>query len=189
MTPSAKPIQEQQPRCGPRFCYKGDLSWRDFTGLAQSVQQWLDAQDLRGPRRRKAYSTFIEMVYNILNHAAPISPGLLDGPRARRVHATIALGSEGHDVWLVAENQVDRSRTHDLAQRLQQIVDLAPSELKLLYRNRLATAGDYRSAPAGNGAGLGLLTIARDAARPIEYSLAAAGFRGELMTFSLKVHV
>jgi hypothetical protein len=171
------------------FRQAGVLSWRDFAELASGVRRWLDAQAIRGPLRRKAFSTFVEMTYNVLSHATPLSPDPEATRSDRSVEATIALGTAGTELWVVTENLVDKERARVLSERLHQLATLGPAEQKTLYRGRLLARD--RAAPAippGNNAGLGLITIARDVKRPLEFSLVPVR-TGELLIFSLKATV
>jgi len=189
MSPSAS-LYSELPRAGEAcFRYQGLILWRDFPEIAQDVRRWLDDKRVGGSHRRKVFSAFVEMTYNVLHHAAPTVRGPLGGGAGRSVLATLALGLEGPEVWVATENLVEPDRAGALAERLTRLVGLLPVEARLLYRDRVAAGTGHPGPTAGNNAGLGLLTVARDAARPLEYSLVPGEAPGELTTFSLKVYV
>jgi Family of unknown function (DUF6272) len=171
------------------FRQAGVLSWRDFAELASGVRRWLDAQAVRGPLRRKVFSTFVEMTYNVLSHSTPLSPDPDATRTDRSVEATIALGTTGTELWVATENLVDQERANVLSERLRQLATLGPTEQRDLYRGRLLARDRTAAAiPPGNNAGLGLITIARDVKRPLEFSLVPVR-TGELFIFSLKATV
>jgi hypothetical protein len=189
MSLATKGDRERGPGGGAGFRRQGELLWRDFPELAQDVRRWLDVEGVCGAHRRKAFSTFVEMTYNVLHHAAPAAHTEADGLRGRRVSATVALGIEGREVWVATENLVDPERAVALAERLAQLAILDPGQVKLLYRGRVADGTSEPDPSAGNTAGLGLLTIARDVTRPLEHALAPGRALGELTTFFLKAYV
>lgn len=166
------------------FKHQGELTWRLFPELAHGVRRWLDEQGIGGRHRRRIYSTFIEMTYNILHHAAAreADPAVL-----RKVYTTIALGKEGKWVWIAGRNFADRAHARYLTERLARLAALSRQDLALLYRAGVASSG-ADLVPPSNNAGLGLITIVRDVARPLEYSLRPS-VDSELFTFTIKAYL
>lgn len=156
---------------GSGFRFEGELSWRHFPDLASRVRRWLDAESIRGPLRRKAFSAFVEMTYNVLSHAAPVRSCPEQVCVERRVRAALALGTSGHEVWIETNNLVQGERAQALREQLDRLGSLGPTELKLLYRSRLANGDAQGEGPRANHAGIGLVTLARDARRPLDYKL------------------
>lgn len=171
----------------PDLHHAGDLSWRDFSKLVDQAKAHLAAQTMPPARRHRVFSTFVEMAYNVLHHAVRSAPKASEPWRL--VKAEIALGHAGGAVWIATANLVDAREVPALERRVRAIRAMAPEELRAAYRDQLSRAGERAgSAGAGPGGGLGLLTIARDSALPIEFSFAPATADGGAL-FSLKVHV
>ena len=189
MSPAAGLQKERARTSGAGFRHQGQILWRDFPQIAQGVRQWLDAEGVRAAHRRKVFSTFVEMTYNVLHHAAPGPRDPLAVMSGRTVMATVALASEGPEIWVATENLIKPEQVAGLAERLSRLAVLGPDEVRALYRERVTAGSALPGPPPGNNAGLGLLTIARDAARPLQYSLAPGRAPGDLTTFSLRAYV
>ncbi|WP_255210786.1 SiaB family protein kinase [Methylogaea oryzae] len=87
---------------------------------------------------------------------------------------------------MLCGNSVARARVPVLRERLDPICQMTTQEIKEAYRQQLRGATDADS----KGAGLGFLTVAREATSPIEYSFVDAGeTAGDHVSFYLKANI
>lgn len=157
---------------GVIFYYTGAFSQNVIAAIGDSLKQRLDSVNASSAARRKVFSTFVEMAQNILHYAAdtPAADGSPPAP-----HGAIAVGREddpgstGH-YWIVCRNPVDQAYVERLACKLDAVRAMSLEQIKQSYREQLRNAEHARTDTISRGAGLGLLTIARDACAPLEYS-------------------
>jgi hypothetical protein len=164
--------------------HSGELTWRDFPALAERVKRHLASQGLASAHRHRVFSTFVEMTYNVLNHGLAAEPR--PGDPGRRVQAELALGSQDGLVWIASENRVRAGEAPALEHRVRALRAMGPETLRATYRQQVVQGGERGA--LGTGGGLGLLTIARDAARPVEFALVPAAATDAFL-FRLKVVV
>ncbi|WP_119965393.1 SiaB family protein kinase [Simplicispira lacusdiani] len=183
-------FQENAQDCGVLFYYTGEFSPPVIAAAADSLKTRLAAEGASGPATRKLFSTFVEMAHNILHYAAPADDGSAATP-----HGTIAIGREdgqdsaGH-YWIVCSNPVDLVYVERLSSKLDAVRAMSLEQIKQSYREQLRNS-EHRSTDAvSKGAGLGLLTIARDASAPLEYSFSpATDPSGRTTLFHVKARV
>ncbi len=170
--PEFERFQENAQDRGVLFYYAGAFSPPVIAAAADSLKTRLATEDASGPAKRKLFSTFVEMAQNILHYAAdtPAADGSPPAP-----HGAIAVGREddpgsiGH-YWIVCRNPVDQAYVERLACKLDAVRAMSLEQIKQSYREQLRNAEHARTDTISRGAGLGLLTIARDACAPLEYS-------------------
>ncbi|MBL8267489.1 SiaB family protein kinase [Steroidobacter sp.] len=164
------------------FRYSGAVSASIVAATAESLRARLMSLDVEAPRARKIFSSFVELAYNIIHHGEP------EGVRDVRI---VRCGSI--DVWQHADSYHLRSRSlisasnaSPLAERLSELRGLTPQQLRSQFRAQLASLKHLPETSSVGGAGLGLLTVARNAAQPIEFALdAAPAHEGKLQ---LQIH-
>src|SRR5262249_11417558 len=128
--------------------------------------------------RSRLFASFVEMVQNVIHYAAPdVRPG---GPRRR---GTIELGSGAAGFWIHCSNPVRGDHATRLQERLEAIRQMSPEDITTEYRRKLNDDSKREPDPLSRGAGLGLLSIARNSAGPLTYSLNAS--TDGAFTFSL----
>jgi hypothetical protein len=93
--------------------------------------------------------------------------------------------------WIVCSNAVDVSHVPRLTEKLNALRTMSLEEIKQSYRAQLRNAEHSSTDPLSRGAGLGLLTIARDASAPLEYSFAStpADPEGRSVQFHVKARI
>jgi len=197
MTPPAfERFQENAQDCGVLFYYAGEFSPPVIAAAADSLKTRLATEDASGPAKRKLFSTFVEMAQNILHYAAdtPAADGAPPAPRG-----AIGIGREDGDggdggasphYWIVCSNPVDLAYVERLAGKLDAVRAMSLEQIKQSYREQLRNAEHRSTDTVSRGAGLGLLTIARDACAPLEYSFApAADPAGRTALFHVKARI
>ncbi|OHC64763.1 MAG: hypothetical protein A3H93_04130 [Rhodocyclales bacterium RIFCSPLOWO2_02_FULL_63_24] len=167
---------------GVIFYYTGVFSQNVIAAIGDSLKQRLDSVNASSAARRKVFSTFIEMAQNILHYAPELTEDDGAGPPAKC--GALAVGRNDEEkFFVVCGNPVRMEDISRLHEKLEPLRQMSIAEIKAAYREQLRNE-DHASDSVSKGAGLGFLTMARDATEPIEYSIAfaseASGGRADL---------
>lgn len=169
---------------GVIFYYNGSLSQNVVATMGDALKQRLESQDTGGPKARKLFSSFIEMVQNAL-HYSPDAPDA-DGEKV----GAVAVGKRDDKYYIVCGNLVEQQYVERIRDKIEPLRNMTVDEIKKAYREQLKNEHHAEENPVSKGAGLGFLTLARDASEPIEYSLLPVdGHESELAYFYLKAIV
>ncbi len=193
-SPDFERFQASAQGCGVLFYYAGEFTPAVIAAAADSLKARLATEDATGPAKRKLFSTFVEMAQNILHYAAatPAADGTLPTPRGaiavgREDMADIAEAAQGH-YWIVCSNPVDVDFVPRLTEKLNAVRAMSLEEIKQSYREQLRNPTHSADDPISKGAGLGLLTIARDSCAPLEYSFASTSTASSTSTATDPAH-
>ncbi|TKC86049.1 hypothetical protein FAZ69_21385 [Trinickia terrae] len=148
------------------YYYSGHFDEEVRRSLSTSLKSRLEQEDVGGPAKRKLFSTFMEMAQNVLHYGGCVEA---DGNSESRPGA-IAVGREGDSYWIICGNLVPHEQVARITAKLEQLKQMTLEEIKQAYREQLANDDHAVNDTISKGAGLGLLTIARDSAHPIEYA-------------------
>jgi len=148
------------------FYYEGYFSQTIITAVADAVKMRVAHVGAGGSTRRKLFSSFIEMTQNIIHYSvdAYACDNTADFNNEIR-HGSICISSEGDRYHVHCANPVQPEIADSLRQKLEHLRSLTSDDIKREYKQTLRsdTPGDSK------GAGLGLLTVARDASEPLEF--------------------
>lgn len=164
-------FQGQAREANVIYYFNGDLNQPILGALGEALRHRLEAQGVAGPIRRKLFSTFIEMAQNVIHYAAP--EDCIDAGLHCHKRASIALGFDGNDYWVVCGNLMGVEYIPRVSERLTELRGLSLPEIKERYKHQVANDAHEAEDGISKGAGLGLLTIARDSKFPIEFSFAS----------------
>lgn len=149
------------------FSYSGAVSAGIVGATGESLRARLVALDVESHLARKIFSSFVELAYNIIHHGEP------EGARDVKI---VRCGSI--EVWQQEQRYHLRSRSlisavnaPPIEQRLAALRALTPEQIRFEFRLRLTNLQYTADASPTGGAGLGLLTIARNAVEPIDFEL------------------
>ncbi len=167
------------------FYYVGYFSQNIVAAMAEAVKLQLEVAGVAGPTRRKLFSSFVEMAQNIVHYSADsLNPASRDDGELRHGSVYIRRESDGRFLLLCA-NPVEQEVADDLRGKLETLRGMTLDEIKLAYRQTLRA-----EKPEGSkGAGIGLLTVARDASEPLEFDFDAADGVGQTPVFYLKAAI
>jgi len=165
-------FQTQAREANVLYYFNGDLNQTIMAALGEALRHRLEAHSVSGPARRKVFSTFVEMAQNVLYYGA-LEEDAPQETAAANKRASMALGCEGQHYWIVCGNLVEVAHIPRISERLNELRSLSLPEIKERYRNQVANDEHAREDTTSKGAGLGLLTIARDSKAPIEFSFAS----------------
>lgn len=161
---------------GVIFYYTGIFSQNIVAAIGDTLKQRLDSVHASGTARRKVFSTFIEMAQNILHYAPEAAEG--DGLLCPAGYGALAVGRNGNEhFFVVCWNPVRMEDVSRLHEKLEPLRQMSIDEIKAAYREQLRN-DEHADDSLSKGAGLGFLTMARDATEPIEYSIAFASDAG-----------
>ncbi len=152
-------------REGLLFFYSGYFSQNIVAAMADAVRYRLKIQPAKSETLRKVFSAFVEMSQNIVHYSAePITDEAADDHEMR--YGTVSLGQQGDSYFVACGNPVSLDEAPVLKEKIDRIRVMTAEEIKKAYRERLRSESEQGS----KGAGLGFLTLARDATRPINYA-------------------
>ncbi|EJE53209.1 hypothetical protein PMI14_02108 [Acidovorax sp. CF316] len=201
--PDFERFQANAQDCGVLFYYAGEFTPAVVAAAADSLKQRLATEDASGPAKRKLFSTFVEMAHNILHYAvppeeggvAPLAADAATGPKgAIGVGKDLPEGGQEAEAapqyWIVCSNAVDVAHVPRLTDKLDALRAMSLEEIKQSYREQLRNPDHNANDTLSKGAGLGLLTIARDASAPLEYSFAPSpDTEGRTALFHVKARI
>lgn len=178
-------FQSHAEGSGVLLYYSGAFTPAIVAATADTLKQRLQTEDVTGPARRKLFSTFVEMAQNVLHYATPTPSGAIGVGRSEAG----AGGEPGH-YWIACINPIDPAHVERLTDKLEAVRAMSLDEIKQHYREQLHNTEHAQNDSISRGAGLGLLTIARDASAPLEYSFTPALAGGDSATlFHMKACV
>jgi hypothetical protein len=169
---------------GVFFYYCGYFSQKIVEASADAIGQRMDAIGVAEKVKRRVIGAFIEMAQNIVHYSADrVTPADAAVDEVR--FGTILIARTDAGVRLSCSNPVDRETYNRLGSKLATISQMNLEAIRSAYREALRAAGDAES----KGAGLGLLTLARGAVQPLEFSFTPSTKAPELMIFELRITV
>jgi hypothetical protein len=147
------------------FYYVGYFSQTIVASMAEAVKLQLEVAGVAGPTRRKLFSSFVEMAQNIIHYSADaLTPtSKVDGELR---HGSVCIKEEGDGRFLLlCANAIEPRMADELRPRLDALHSMTMDEIKQAYKQTLRA-----ETPEGSkGAGMGFLTVARDASEPLEF--------------------
>lgn len=151
------------------YYYSGHFDEDVRRSLAASLKNRLEQESAGGIIKRKLFSSFMEMAQNVLHYGGFVEAA--DAPGSRP--GAIAVGRNDTSYWIVCGNLVPVDQVSRITGKLAALKQMSVAEIKQAYREQLANDEHDTLDPDSKGAGLGLLTIARDSAHPIEYKFSS----------------
>lgn len=165
------------------FYFSGTLTQHIVAAIGDALRARLAAEDVKGPTARKVFSTFIEMMQNIVNYAE--NPAI-EGDKASMRQGTVAIGDSAGRYYIVCGNRIGQEHVERVRGKLERVRTMSLDEIKQEYKAKLRQESEATS----KGAGLGFLTVARDASEPIEFGFQPDPEQPELFSlFFLKATI
>ena len=148
------------------YYYAGHFDEEVRRSLSANLKSRLEMESVGGAAKRKLFSTFMEMAQNVLHYG-----GCVETPSDTEARpGAIAVGRDAASYWIVCGNLVPVEHVARIAGKLDQLKQMSLDEIKVAYREQLANDDHANTDTISKGAGLGLLTIARDSIQPVEYA-------------------
>ncbi|MBS0907428.1 hypothetical protein JK229_20140 [Pantoea dispersa] len=162
--------------------YTGFFSPQNITAMGEVIKVFLENQQAPLKVRRRLFSSFVEIVQNILRYSQ--DSRTLSHAEQHFRFGTVTLHVEGDNYVLESSNQVEQAACEQLRDWLDLLRTMSNDEIKQAYRVGLRT----ESPATSQGANIGLLTLARDVSEPLEYELRPLPASG-YATFWLKATI
>lgn len=163
------------------FFYVGYFSQHVVAAIAEAIKLRLDTAGAGGPTRRKIFSSFVEMSQNIMHYSSDaLTPD--DQAQNQMRRGSICIGVIGERFFLLCTNPVADRNMEKIRGRLEQLHSMTMEEIRDAYKKALReeTPQDSR------GAGLGFLTMARDASAPLEFEFVQEADDPNVTIFCIK---
>ncbi|MBV8503247.1 MAG: SiaB family protein kinase [Paucibacter sp.] len=161
------------------FYYVGYFSQNIITAMSEAVRLRLEQSGTAGPIRRRLFSCFVEMAQNIIHYSADsLTPPEQDQNELRHGSVCIGVDAEGR-YFLLCANPISIDLAETLRERLETLRTMTLDEIKASYRESLRSEAPEDS----KGAGLGFLTMARDASEPLDFEFQTTEDPGTAMFF------
>ncbi|WCM23576.1 SiaB family protein kinase [Paraburkholderia bryophila] len=163
------------------FYHKGYFSHSIVAAMSEVVKLQLEVAGVSGPTRRKLFSSFIELAQNIVHYSSDsLVEGGSEGGAIRE--GAVCISTEGERHLMLCMNPIATSAVGQLRERLEPLRNMSLEEIKQAYKLTLRADTPEES----KGAGLGFLTMARDASAPLEFAFYPRGDAPETTLFCLK---
>ena len=147
------------------FYHKGYFSHSIVAAMSEVVKLQLEVAGIGASTRRKIFSSFIELSQNIVHYSSDaLAQERAQGGAIREGAMCISANGERH--LMACMNPVATGAVNDLREKLEPLRTMSIEEIRQAYKHslRAQTPADSK------GAGLGFLTMARDASAPLEFA-------------------
>lgn len=147
------------------FYYKGYFTNNVIAAMADVVKLQLEVSGVGGPVRRRLFSSFVELSQNIIHYSSDaLLPGEPEGGAMRA--GTVCISTDGEHYLMQCLNPIATADVEALRGKLEPLHSMSLEEIKQAYKSALRSDTPEDS----KGAGLGFLTMARDASAPLEFA-------------------
>ncbi|MBP0597534.1 SiaB family protein kinase [Herbaspirillum sp. LeCh32-8] len=166
------------------FYYVGYFSQSIIAAMADAVKLRAEYAGAMGQTRRKLFSSFVEMAQNIVHYSSDLheKEGRATEPSMR--HGAVFISLTDGVYYLHCANPVDSEMADKLRPKLERLRSLTIDEIKAEYKEMLRA----ETPPDSKGAGLGFLTVARDASAPLDFEFSVPDADGA-STFYLRATI
>lgn len=163
------------------FYHKGYFSHNIVASMGEVVRLQLEVAGVNGPTRRKLFSAFVELSQNIVHYSSDaLQPDGQSGGAIRE--GAVCIRKEGERHLMLCVNPISTADVEHLRTKLEPLRNMSLEEIKQAYKVSLRAETPEES----KGAGLGFLTMARDACAPLEFAFHPRADDPETTLFCLK---
>ncbi|KUM43759.1 SiaB family protein kinase [Pseudomonas sp. EpS/L25] len=166
------------------FYHLGYFSHGIVAAMAEVVKLQLEFEGVAGTTRRKLFSSFIELSQNVLHYSADALP--TEPPEdAKLGQGSVCISRQDGHYQMLCANPIASDKVNALRDRLEPLRSMSLEQIKQAYREslRAETPADSK------GAGLGFLTMARDASAPLEFAFHPSTQDAGITLFCLKATI
>lgn len=163
------------------FFYAGYFSQHVVAAISETINARLDTAGAAGSTRRRIFSSFVEMSQNIMHYSSDtLTPDQQLDKQMRRGFFCIGVQDDGF--FLLCANPVSSENVEKIRSRLEPLHTMTLEQIKSAYKKALREETPEDS----KGAGLGFLTIARDASGPLEFEFVKEPHDPDTTVFCIK---
>lgn len=147
------------------FYHKGYFSHNIVAAMGEVVKLQLEVAGVNGPTRRKLFSSFVELSQNIVHYSsnALARDGEQDGSIRE---GAVCISRDGDRHVMLCVNPISSAEVASLRNKLEPLRHMSLEQIKQAYKQSLRAETPEDS----KGAGMGFLTMARDASAPLEFA-------------------
>lgn len=171
---------EQLDRENIVLSFRGAVTPELMTAILEIVEGKMDRFNEPPRLRKKLFNIMVECIQNLYHHNAISNSTKKDELADSSVLLIFAKNPTGYTI--ITGNYMHTREVDQLQQRLEEINDLTPSELKERYREVL---NDGKRSSKGGG-GLGMIDIARRSGKKLNFEFLPFG---DKTFFSLNIDV
>lgn len=146
------------------FYHMGYFSHTIISTMAEVVKLQLEIAGVSGPTRRKLFSSFVELSQNITQYSSD-TLNAVEAEKAALGQGAVCISTEGDRHLMLCANPIATTAVERLRAKLEPLRTMSLEEIKHAYKVSLRAETPVDS----KGAGLGFLTMARDASAPLEF--------------------
>jgi hypothetical protein len=146
------------------FYHMGYFSHSIISTMAEVVKLQLEIAGVSGPTRRKLFSSFVELSQNITQYSSD-TLNAVEAEKAVLGQGAVCISTEGERHLMLCANPIATTAVERLREKLEPLRTMSLEEIKHAYKVSLRAETPMDS----KGAGLGFLTMARDASAPLEF--------------------
>ena len=141
------------------FSYLGDLSDSDLNRIFGSIELLLSSSHSSKLLKKKLFNLLIEISQNLYHYSQKEELG-------DNNLVFIIISEQDHTYQIITGNIIFNHEVASVRSRIEMVNSMNNEELKELYRGIL----DVGTVTSGNGAGLGLIDLARKSGRKLSYN-------------------
>lgn len=145
------------------ICFAGPFSHSIIEELGIAVKHYLEAEQVTKSSLMSVFSIFIEQSQNIKHYterkAAEGKEDFFNG-------GIVVIGKEDGHYVVCSGNFVEEEDIKETVASIEQLKELDPQGLKAAYKEQMR-----KELQPGQGAGLGLIDMARKSSSPLQYTL------------------
>lgn len=171
-------LQDYFSEKGILLSFNGSFTHGIIEEIGSAIKCHLAGERLEKGIISDVFAVYVEQTQNVRNYLK--SKELSVGPESS---AILVIGHEGGCFTVCSGNSVEKQDVPDLVSRLEAINAQDKSGLKKLYRQQLRAD----RAPDADGAGLGLLDIARRASGKLDYRIEPKNSDYDFFSFFVRV--
>lgn len=158
-------MQRMLQNNGVLISFSGRFSQEVIEELGEAVKKYLETDALSKTDTYNVFSVFIEQTQNIKNYSMKYNATVLADRIANS--GIVAIGKSDSSYYVSSGNLVAGADVAGLCSKLDLIMAQDKTSLKKMYKEQL-----HKEIPEGSqGAGLGLIDMARKASQPLKYSI------------------
>ncbi|SPB17704.1 hypothetical protein NOV72_04909 [Caballeronia novacaledonica] len=147
------------------FYHKGYFSHNIVAAMGEVVKLQLEVAGVNAPTRRKLFSSFVELSQNIVHYSSDALKAGGETTGAIREGA-VCISKDGEHHVMLCVNPISTAEVEHLRNKLEPLRNMSLEEIRQAYKLSLRSDTPEDS----KGAGLGFLTMARDASAPLEFA-------------------
>lgn len=165
---------------GVLLCFNGPFSHGLIEEFGRALRQHLQDAKAADSVLTDVFSVYVEQAQNIQRYARKVAQE--DGEAAAaQLSGMVAVTRDGESFTVCSGNRLRPQDVEPMRARLDALRGKDKAELKALYKKQL------KAPSSAEGAGLGLLSMARTARAPVEFELASLPEGGSFLYLRVPV--